>query len=331
MKIAIRAEGGKSIGMGHIMRTLVLAGELSSNNEVCYICKYSLENESGIVKIEKSGFKVYTFKKEVLEVLSGIDIDVLITDSYDVDEDYFMQTRKYVKYTAYIDDIASFEYSVDLIVNQNINSLDFNYSQKYKLLGLKYLMIRDEFKNLPSKPIEKQVKDIMVTVGGSDPAEFTKVLIGWMMDLNFTFHVIIGPSFKNKEYFKSMNYDNIRFYFNPKMSDIMKKCDLAVSASGSSIYELLAVGVPALGVVIADNQLGISKKLKNMGLVENLGWYGDLDESSFKSRLIALCHNYALRKERSVRGQKLIDGLGARRIADFIEDNFILSGQIPSL
>lgn len=322
MKIAIRVEGGELIGMGHVMRTLVLAGELSLNNEVCYICKYSLENENGIVKIESRGFKVYTFKKEISEVLSGIDVDLLITDSYDVDENYFEQAKKYVEYTAYIDDIASFECPVDLIVNQNINALDLNYSQEYKLLGLKYLMIRDEFKNLPPKPIEKQVKDIMVTVGGSDPAEFTKVLIRWMVDLNFTFHVIVGPSFKNKEYFKNIHYDNIRFYFNPRMSDIMKVCDLAVSASGSSMYELLACGVPVLGVVIADNQLDISKKLENMDLVENLGWYGDLDEGSFKSRLIDLCHNCSLRKERSVRGQKLIDGLGARRIADFIEHNF---------
>ncbi len=34
MKIAIRAEGGFQIGMGHIMRTLALAKELAKANEV---------------------------------------------------------------------------------------------------------------------------------------------------------------------------------------------------------------------------------------------------------------------------------------------------------
>ncbi len=34
MKIAIRAEGGFQIGMGHIMRTLALAKELTKANEV---------------------------------------------------------------------------------------------------------------------------------------------------------------------------------------------------------------------------------------------------------------------------------------------------------
>jgi spore coat polysaccharide biosynthesis predicted glycosyltransferase SpsG len=45
MKIAIRADGGSQIGMGHIMRTLVLAKELNKYDdiEVFYIC--SIEEE----------------------------------------------------------------------------------------------------------------------------------------------------------------------------------------------------------------------------------------------------------------------------------------------
>ena len=39
MKIAIRADGGSKIGMGHIMRTLVLAKELAKTNDVFYICR----------------------------------------------------------------------------------------------------------------------------------------------------------------------------------------------------------------------------------------------------------------------------------------------------
>ena len=42
-KILIRADGGKNIGLGHIMRTLVLAKELERECEVFYICKNSNE------------------------------------------------------------------------------------------------------------------------------------------------------------------------------------------------------------------------------------------------------------------------------------------------
>ncbi|MEY7998791.1 UDP-2,4-diacetamido-2,4,6-trideoxy-beta-L-altropyranose hydrolase [Clostridium sp. Mt-5] len=322
MKIAIRAEGGTKIGMGHIMRTLVLAKELSLKNEVSYICKDSIENKSGIIQIEKNGFKVYAFKDTVLAVLPNLNADVLITDSYDVNEKYFIATKKFVKHTAYIDDVNSFDYPVDLVVNQNINADDFIYKQKYKLLGLKYLMLRNEFRNIPRKHINRQVKDIMITMGGSDPVEFTKAITNWITDLKFNFHVIIGPSFKNIKYFENISFYNVTFYFHANMADVMQKCDLAVSASGSSIYEFLAGGVPCLSVVIANNQFSISKKLSDMNMVESLGWYSSLNESEFKNRLIALCNDCTLRQQRSIKGQKIIDGCGAKRIADFLNSKF---------
>lgn len=322
LKVAIRAEGGSNIGMGHIMRTLVLAKELSLNNEVFYICRNISENKSGIIEIEKNGFYVYYFKENILELLTKIDIDILITDSYNVDEDYFTGIRKIVKYTIYIDDINSFDYPVDLIINQNINAEDFNYCQKYKLLGLRYLMLREEFRNIPKRFIKKQVSDIMITMGGADTVEFTKIIVNWIKNLNFNFHVIIGPSFKNIKYFKNMNFDNIKFYFNAKMIEVVQKCDLAVSASGSGIYELIASGIPSLSVVIADNQINISQKLSNLNVVDSLGWYCDLKEDKFKENLIRLCNNYDFRKHRSINEQKLVDGFGGKRIADFIEKNF---------
>lgn len=322
LNIAIRAEGGSKIGMGHIMRTLVLAKELSIKNEVFYLCKDSIENKSGIIKIQKNGFKVFSFKESILEVLSNINIDVFITDSYDVDKKYFVQTKNIVKHTVYIDDINFFDYPVDLLVNQNINAEDFSYRQKYKLLGLKYLMIREEFRNLPEKHINKQVKDIMITMGGSDTVNFTKTLLKWIKDLDFKFHVVIGPSFQNIDYFKNIHQSNIEFYFNANMVEIMKKCDVAVSASGSSMYELLASGVPSLSIIMADNQVSISKKLDNMHISQSLLWYNNLSIDTFIYRLNYLCNNYNLRKERSIKGRKLIDGLGAAKIADFINNNF---------
>lgn len=322
LKVAIRAEGGSNIGMGHIMRTLVLAKELSLNNEVFYICRNISENKSGIIEIEKNGFYVYYFEENILELLANVDVDILITDSYNVNEDYFTGIRKLVKYTIYIDDINSFDYPVDLIINQNINAEDFNYCQKYKLLGLRYLMLREEFRSIPKKFIKKQVSDIMITMGGADTVGFTKTIVNWIKNLNFNFHVIIGSSFKDIEYFRNVNFDNIKFYFDTKMIEVMQKCDLAVSASGSSIYELIASGVPSLNIVIADNQTNISKKLSDLNIVYNLGWYYNLKKDKFEDSLIKLCSNYDLRKHRSIEGQKLVDGLGGKRIADFIEKNF---------
>ncbi|MBY6829020.1 UDP-2,4-diacetamido-2,4,6-trideoxy-beta-L-altropyranose hydrolase, partial [Clostridium botulinum] len=59
MKIAIRAEGGFQIGMGHIMRTLILAKGLAKTNDVFYICKVdtplSSKYRPGIDKVKFEG------------------------------------------------------------------------------------------------------------------------------------------------------------------------------------------------------------------------------------------------------------------------------------
>lgn len=49
----------------------------------------------------------------------------------------------------------------------------------------------------------------------------------------------------------------------------MEKCDVAISACGSTLYELAVCGVPTIGIIIADNQIGICEKLNNMGVIKN--------------------------------------------------------------
>lgn len=39
-----------------------------------------------------------------------------------------------------------------------------------------------------------------------------------------------------------------------KMSELMQQCDMAVSAAGSTLYELCACGMPTITYVLADNQ-----------------------------------------------------------------------------
>jgi spore coat polysaccharide biosynthesis predicted glycosyltransferase SpsG len=150
MKIAIRADGGLKIGMGHIMRTLVLAKELAKTNEVFYICRVDkqLTNKYkiGIDKVKSEGFNVKCIaEKNIIEELGNIKADILITDSYDVDEDYFNKTKKMFNKTGYIDDLNLYYFNVDFIVNQSINVERFKYRNNEDtqlFLGTKYVLLK---------------------------------------------------------------------------------------------------------------------------------------------------------------------------------------------
>ncbi|WP_142414607.1 UDP-2,4-diacetamido-2,4,6-trideoxy-beta-L-altropyranose hydrolase [Hathewaya massiliensis] len=331
MKIGIRADGGSKIGMGHVMRTLVLAKELCKNNEVFYICKhdkkFSAIYNPGVDRIRDSGFPAKEIKENnILEELSNIKADILITDSYDVDEIYFNETKKMFKHTVYIDDMNKHYFNIDVLINQNINARDLNYKVNHNtklLLGPEYTMIRKEFRNLPEKLIGDKVEDILITVGGADPNDVTGRILSYVQKLDFKFHVVVGPSFNNISNLKKYEKNNIKLYFNANMFELMQKCDLAISACGSTLYELSSSGVPTLGIIIADNQIGIGTKFHDMDIVDNLGWYKQLNKEKFLFQLNKIINDKNMRQRKSKLGRNLIDGNGVKRIKGILEELYI--------
>ena len=76
MKIYIRADGGYGIGMGHVMRMLVLAKQLKKKNEVTFLCKKDKSGiyDSGIEKIREFGFEVVELNS--CDIIENIKNDV---------------------------------------------------------------------------------------------------------------------------------------------------------------------------------------------------------------------------------------------------------------
>ncbi|WP_294379451.1 UDP-2,4-diacetamido-2,4,6-trideoxy-beta-L-altropyranose hydrolase, partial [uncultured Clostridium sp.] len=211
MKVFIRADGGRSIGMGHVMRMLALASEFRKENEVFFLCKNneSGKYEAGIDTIEKNKFKVLKIndKKnivdEIISMQNKYKADILITDSYDVNEEYFYSLKSKFKITGYVDDVNKCYMNVEFIINQNINAEKMDYSkttsEETKLfLGPKYCMLREEFKNACSeKVIKESVEDILLTVGGMDNVGNTIKILNSLKTLKKRIHVVLGKAFDN--------------------------------------------------------------------------------------------------------------------------------------
>ncbi|MBN1057663.1 UDP-2,4-diacetamido-2,4,6-trideoxy-beta-L-altropyranose hydrolase [Clostridium botulinum] len=326
MKIAIRADGGNEIGMGHIMRTLVLAKELRKNNKVFYICKQSSfspqKYENGINKLKEEGFEVVLVNEDdCLKELIKIQSDCLVTDSYDVNEDYFNITKNHFKITGYIDDMNLYYFNVDFIINQNIGAelLQYKTNKDTKLfLGTDYIMLREEFRSNDDKIINKNISKIMVTVGGSDINGITNKICNALKEIHFELHIVIGPCFSSKYICElvslSHNYKNIKLYFNANMIDLMKQCDICISGCGSTLYELAACGIPTIGIILAENQKEIGEKLANLKIIENLGYYTELKSEKLVSAIKDFDLNIEKRKIMSRKLKAMIDGQGVKRI-----------------
>ncbi|MGL5764463.1 MAG: DUF354 domain-containing protein, partial [Sarcina sp.] len=203
-------------------------------------------------------------------------------------------------------------YDCDFILNQNLHAktLNYNFSNTTKLLlGGKYTLLREEFLNNQPIQIKKEISSVLLTVGGSDNLNFTHTLLKEIKHFNSTINVVLGPVFKFNEELKSKynKYGNIIFHDNANMLELMKSSDVAISACGTTIYELAYLGIPTIGLVIVENQAKIggflnSEKIAMISEVHNV-----------KNNLNSL-RDQNLRKSLYEKMVGLVDGKGVTRI-----------------
>ena len=93
-------------------------------------------------------------------------------------------------------------------------------------------------------------------------------------------------------------------------------CDISINAAGSTTYELAACGVPALLVVVEDNQVELARESDKRSFAINLGWHSELRKEYLFDTMDRTIEDHALRQAMTAWGQELIDGKGAKRLAD---------------
>lgn len=344
--IYIRADANEMIGTGHVMRCLSIAGELKRQGEDV---TFLIADERSKKMIVEKGFLVICLHSTwndleqeldgLLHIIEEEKITLLMIDSYYVTEYYLQELHQHTR-LVYIDDLNTFLYSVDLLINYNIYAPQLDYEKCYKragfftkfLLGCKYVPLREEFRDACHKQRE-QVLRIMITSGGTDSYNVIGNLLEvlcyqeWFSD--FQYDIIVGRFNQNRKMLQERwkSFENVHFFCNvPNMSDYMKQCDIAVTAAGSTVYELCACGVPSIIYTFADNQLAIAHTVSEMSL---LPWVGDVREDlktcmdNIISEIESLKNDKGIRNRQSQGMMHLVDGKGCARIVKEIREDFL--------
>lgn len=330
----IRADANKEIGSGHIMRCLSIASALKACGEKVLFIVADEGAEVLLNAGEQDFYILHTDYRDMeaeldvlLPVLNKMQPGLLLMDSYFVTKRYLTQVRKYVK-TAYIDDIPRFSYPVDMLINYNIYGDCLPYSGESRfLLGASYAPLRPQFLQVGYE-VRPEVEDVLITTGGSDKYNLAGQILEAVLERKETaslhYHVVSGAFNPNLAALEALSEgrENISLYKNvTDMAGLMKKMDIAVTAGGSTMYELCAVGVPALCFSFVDNQELIVETFRGKQLVHYGGNYlkeQDAFAGNVAEALAELAGSADLRKNYSKKQRLLVDGCGASRIAEAI-------------
>lgn len=331
--IIVRADANEYIGTGHVMRCLSIAKRFAHYGEKVL---FVTADEIGNIVINQNGFEslcLHTdyrdMESELTAMLDIVDAKhpkLLLVDSYFVTARYFCSLSNVVK-IAYVDDLNTEPWDIDYIINYNIFSEIFDYSyydglNTKLLLGTRYAPLRDEFQLMT--PHNNSIPaNILVSTGGADPECITVKIMQEVCPLfsSLQFHFVVGalnPELDTIKYEAKKSGNSVLHINTRKMSELMKNSDIAISAAGSTLYELCAVGVPTITYTLSDNQIIAAKEFDRQGIMINAGDIrgNALFVNEIKNKLQLLLKNNDLRKELSCKMQRLVDGHGANRIAE---------------
>ncbi len=100
------------------------------------------------------------------------------------------------------------------------------------------------------------------------------------------------------------------------MHELISKADVAIGSAGANSWERCALGVPALVVLMADNQQANADALEKIGAAVCIGEYTNTRSETYRNALIALDKDRL--QSMSVSALKLVDGKGVDRVCEYL-------------
>lgn len=351
MNVAFRVDASIEIGTGHFMRCLSLAAGLKQRGaQVRFVSRHmpkhlrdmlnakghEMEPLNGIPSEVTSDDSSYAHwlgvsqaqdATDTSQALSGQTWDWLVVDHYALDDRWETVLRNTAKRVLVIDDLADRRHDCDVLLDQNFYSnMDFRYTGKVPahcelLLGPRYALLREEFRRLRAQvsPRTGTMKRVLMFFGGVDIENSTCRAIEALVNIGIPgllVDVVIGVQHPFRDQIESecAQHGFTCHVQTTRMAELMAAADLAIGAGGSASWERCCLGLPALIVALAHNQVEIGKALDLFGASIYLGTLERASAPLMRRTIVDLVNHQSRLAALSKKSYSLVDGLGIDRV-----------------
>jgi UDP-2,4-diacetamido-2,4,6-trideoxy-beta-L-altropyranose hydrolase len=322
--VAVFAEGGPGIGVGHVARCAAISTALVEAG--CQV-DFTLKGPAGLAFLVPSDIRVsFVDWHETPDTLLRLARahDACVFDSYVVDwaacSDAACESWARL---FFLDDEGRQHYPAGWIVN-GAPGAEALYGERMPgmgyLMGTAYQAVRREFWDYPQRAVRDAVGSVLLTMGGDDTRSLMPQLAIALMHAQprFTLTTVTTS--------QSRTLAALGLIIRPPhqlavdvdartLRGIVEMSDVAVCAAGQTVCEMARTGLASVVVCGADNQSFIADAWYASHFIDRALHWAAADLAAKVAAAVESLRGAATRRSRAEVGQRLIDGQGARRIA----------------
>ncbi|MFA5068977.1 MAG: UDP-2,4-diacetamido-2,4,6-trideoxy-beta-L-altropyranose hydrolase [Candidatus Omnitrophota bacterium] len=330
--ILIRVDAKKKIALGHLKRCLSLAQKFRQKGVRTHFL--TANDKCARQCLDEAGFAYTVMALETdssgdcqrtVDEAGRIKAGIVIIDSYEIGAEFRQRLMDEGFLTVSIDDIAHASIPSHVIINGNLNAEAIRYDMPEGttlLLGINYLILGSDFWDIKASDAGlDNVDNILITMGGVDHYDLSTRILKILERTTgrFSITVIIGPYYDNAPAIEAqagrMGKDVELVYAPSGLFAYMKACSLAFCAGGQTLYELVSLGRPTIGIGLWENQFGNVAELSSKGIILGIRYSdGDLFDLRLANGAARLINEGKRRQAMAHKGLMLIDGKGAERV-----------------
>lgn len=350
MIVAFRVDSSTEIGSGHVMRCLALAEALRDRAaEVTFVCR---DHDGHLIDVIRArGFAVEVLaaparERDAAWGMLGVPVDQdaretlavlpqdagwLVVDHYGVAASWETAVRVCVPRILVMDDLADRRHDCDALVDPTYPGDPARYAglvpeHARLLLGPRYAQMGAGYAEAAARTAGRRPEPprLFVFYGGTDAHDLTGRTLRaasrpGLRDIPAD--VVLGATNPHRQEVEALAETRPGTTVHapqPALADLMSACSVAASAGGVTLWERLCVGLPGVVVSLADNQVPSCRALADAGLIDYLGPIEDASEEAIAAALMAVLDDAELTGATAERGQAVVDGLGAERVAEVL-------------
>lgn len=334
MRIFFRVDGNSEIGVGHIRRCVVIAQQVvAKGGDAVFLVR--CDDPSFLATQLPDRFETYSIpwgispeddSRLVIDLCKRKNLDCGVIDHYrlPVDSQKLLIESK-IPWMQFVTPSLDTPIGADLLHEARPGASLGDYpesrflkSQFEYLSGPDYSLISSEIASLRGRCPWSQRHSSLLTFGGGNDKGVSLQVIDQLEAINYPGELVVltGSSNPNLEKLKVRCAGDSNLHLmidNWSPAKVMSEARVAFCAGGTTLYELACLGVPAMIITIADNQVQQAMSWKEFGLGEHLG---SLDDGFEIGRILDSSNKQKSFSEISKNASELIDGRGAVRTAE---------------